>query len=70
MLTILSLVAAGVGVTLLPANAQNLQRKGVVYKNITDSTLRVPMAAVWRRDDTSATLREFLEVTTAICQAM
>ncbi|MBD1834701.1 LysR family transcriptional regulator [Cyanobacteria bacterium FACHB-472] len=63
MLTILGLVAGGVGIALLPANAQNLQRKGVVYKNITESTSTIPMAAVWRRDDASATLREFLEVT-------
>ena len=63
MLTILGLVAGGVGIALLPANAQNLQRKGVVYKNIAESTPTIPMAAVWRRDDASPTLREFLEVT-------
>ncbi|NJN38562.1 MAG: hypothetical protein HC790_07320 [Acaryochloridaceae cyanobacterium CSU_3_4] len=37
MLTILGLVAGGIGVSLLPANAQNLQRKGVVYKEIAGS---------------------------------
>jgi DNA-binding transcriptional LysR family regulator len=68
MLTILSLVAGGVGVALLPANVQNIQRKGVVYKNIVESTPTVPMAAVWRQGDSSAILREFLEVTQAIAQ--
>ena len=68
MLTILSLVAGGMGVALLPANAQNLQRKGVIYKDIIESTPTVPMAAVWRLDDASATLREFLAVTKAIAQ--
>jgi DNA-binding transcriptional LysR family regulator len=69
MLTILGLVAGGVGVALLPANAQNLQRQGVVYKTIAESMPTIPMAAVWRRDDTSATLREFLDVTKAIAQS-
>lgn len=69
MLTILGLVAGGVGVALLPANAQNLQRKGVVYKNIVESTPTVPMAAVWRRGDVSATLHELLKVTKAIVQS-
>ncbi|MBD1890844.1 LysR substrate-binding domain-containing protein [Coleofasciculus sp. FACHB-SPT9] len=68
MLTILGLVAGGVGVALLPANVQNLQRKGVLYKNIAEPTPTVPMAAVWRQDDASATLREFLGVTKAIAQ--
>ena len=34
MLTILSLVAAGVGLAILPDNVLNLQRKDVVYKNM------------------------------------
>ncbi|MFE1748512.1 LysR substrate-binding domain-containing protein [Coleofasciculus sp. H7-2] len=68
MLTILGLVAGGVGVALLPANVQNLQRKDVFYKNIAEYTPTVAMAAVWRRDDASATWREFWEVTKAIAQ--
>jgi DNA-binding transcriptional LysR family regulator len=66
MLTILGLVAGGVGVALLPANTQNIQRKGVIYKNIAESTPTIPMAAVWRKKDNSPILREFLEVTKAI----
>lgn len=65
MLTILGLVAGGVGIALLPANAQNIQRKGVIYKSIAESTPTIPMAAVWRADDNSPILREFLEVTRA-----
>lgn len=63
MLTILGLVAGGIGVALLPANAQNLQRKGVVYKPLKGQTATVQMAVVWRRNDSSAILRKFLEVT-------
>ncbi|EGK88080.1 LOW QUALITY PROTEIN: transcriptional regulator, LysR family [Microcoleus vaginatus FGP-2] len=68
MLTILGLVAGGVGIALLPANAQNIQRKGVIYKSIAESTPTVPMAAVWRADDNSPILREFLEVTRAMAK--
>lgn len=68
MLTILSLVAGGIGVALLPENAQNLQRKGVIYKSIVESTPTIPMAAVWRRDGASPSLNKFLEVTKAVTQ--
>jgi DNA-binding transcriptional LysR family regulator len=63
MVTILSLVAGGVGVTLLPANAQKLQRQGVVFRPILGQNLTRQIAVVWRRDDSSAIVREFLEVT-------
>jgi DNA-binding transcriptional LysR family regulator len=62
MLTILGLVSGGVGIALLPANAQNLQRKGVVYRNIQGEVPTVSMAAVWRSDDSSMILRHFLSV--------
>jgi len=63
MLTILSLVAGGVGIALLPANAQNLQRKGVVYRTIQGQTTTIQIAVVWRRKNSSAILHKFLEVT-------
>jgi len=63
MITVLSLVAGGVGVALLPANAQNLQRTGVVYRSIQGKSLTRPIAAVWRNDDSSVVLQNFLQVT-------
>ncbi|UKO99053.1 LysR substrate-binding domain-containing protein [Nostoc sp. UHCC 0870] len=62
LITVLSLVAGGVGVTLLPANAQNLQRTGVVYRPIQGKNLTRPIAAVWRSDDMSVILQNFLQV--------
>jgi DNA-binding transcriptional LysR family regulator len=61
MLTILSLVAGGVGIALLPANAKNLRRKGVVYRTIQGQTATIKMAAVWRHNDRSVILSNFLE---------
>ncbi|MBD2164926.1 LysR family transcriptional regulator [Calothrix membranacea FACHB-236] len=62
MITVLSLVAGGVGVALLPSNVQNLQRKGVVYKPIQDANLTREIVVLWRREDTSPVLHEFLKV--------
>jgi DNA-binding transcriptional LysR family regulator len=63
MITVLSLVAGGVGVALLPANAQNLVRKGVVYREIQGENLTRQLAVIWRRDDSSIILREFIALT-------
>lgn len=62
MLTILSLVAAGVGLAILPSNVLNLHRKGVVYREISGLDLTRKMLAVWRADYNSATLKGFLEL--------
>lgn len=62
MITVLSLVAGGVGVALLPANAQNIQRTGVVYRPIEGKNLNRQIAVVWRGDDSSVMLQNFLKV--------
>lgn len=70
MITVLSLVAGGVGVALVAANAQTLGRQGVVYRAIQGENLTLQLAVIWRRDDTSVILREFLEVTKDVAQAL
>lgn len=62
MSTVLSLVAGGVGISLLPANAQNLQRTGVVFRLIQEQSPIFQIAMVWRRNDSSIILHNFLEV--------
>lgn len=57
MLTILSLVVAGVGLAILPSNVLNLPRKGVVYREITGLNLVRQITAVWRHNNPSATLQ-------------
>jgi DNA-binding transcriptional LysR family regulator len=68
MITVLSLVAGGVGVALLRANVQNLQRRGVVYRPIQGQNLTRQIAVVWRRDDSSVVLHEFLKVIQDVTQ--
>lgn len=61
MQTIISLVAASMGVAIVPASMQNFQRKGVVYKSLPESTCMVAIALIWRNAPTQAVQR-FLEV--------
>lgn len=62
MQTIVSLVAAEMGVAIVPESLQHLQRTGVVYKPIQQSTTLVAIAMIWRQNDTSPTVQRFLEV--------
>ncbi|HEY9728155.1 MAG TPA: LysR family transcriptional regulator [Chroococcales cyanobacterium] len=68
MSTVLSLVAGGVGISLLPANAKNLQRIGVVFRFIQEQSPIFQTAMVWRRSDASVILHNFLEVVRHVTQ--
>jgi DNA-binding transcriptional LysR family regulator len=60
--TVLSLVAGGAGVSLLPANVRKLQRTGVVYRDIEEPSPVLEIVAVRRTNNNSAILGNFLEV--------
>lgn len=62
MQTIISLVAAGIGVALVPETLQNLSRKGLVYKRLAGVTPKLELAVAWRREDKSPLLAGFLQV--------
>jgi len=62
MQTIVSLVAAGIGVALVPATLQNLSRRGLVYKPLSGVSAKLELAVAWRRDDHSPLLQTFLAV--------
>jgi DNA-binding transcriptional LysR family regulator len=62
MQTIISLVAANMGVALVPASVGNLHRVGVIYKPLQDVTTEVAMGIIWRRDDTLPVLQRFLQI--------
>jgi DNA-binding transcriptional LysR family regulator len=66
MQTIVSLVSANMGVSILPESIQEAQRQGVVYKPIRSSSLGVEklatIAIVWRIDDDSPTMNRLLEI--------
>jgi DNA-binding transcriptional LysR family regulator len=60
--TIVSLVAAEMGIAIVPESLQHLQRTGVLYKAIQEPTSKVAIAMIWRRNDISSTVQRFLEV--------
>ena len=61
MQTTVSLVAGGVGVTMVPASLQNLRRTGVVYKRVEGLPPEVELGVAWRRGDTSPVSKAFLD---------
>ncbi len=60
--TITSLVAAGIGVSLVPASLQNLRRVGVVYKRLRGISAKIEIAAAYREDQAPPVLELFLAV--------
>jgi DNA-binding transcriptional LysR family regulator len=58
----IALVAAGLGISPVPAAIQGFKRKGVVYRPLRPHTLRIEMGLAWRRDDNSALVQQFRRV--------
>ncbi|MBH8576357.1 LysR family transcriptional regulator [Nostocaceae cyanobacterium CENA369] len=70
MQTIVSLVAAEMGVAIVPASLQNLQRTGVVYKTVQESTPKVSIAMIWRKNETSPTVQKLVEIVRQIAKQL
>ncbi len=63
VVTILGLVAGGIGVSILPDSVQNLQRKGVVYRPISgQNTMADRLNIVYLKDNKSIHLKDFIDV--------
>src|SRR5438477_10418452 len=62
MHTIVSLVAAGMGVSLVPLSVRNIRSQGVVYRELEGIAALTEMAVAWPRDSRSAIVQNFLTV--------
>jgi DNA-binding transcriptional LysR family regulator len=60
--TVVALVAAAVGVALLPASAQWLHFEGVAFRRVTGADVRAPVSLTWRAGDESPVLAGFLSI--------
>lgn len=58
---LLGLVAAGLGVSLLPASSRALCREGVVFVPLEGEVPAVSLFMLWRRDDEREVLRAFAD---------
>jgi DNA-binding transcriptional LysR family regulator len=65
MQTIVSLVAAGMGVALVPASLVKLRRTGVVYRPLADASPRIELGIAWRAADDAPAVRAFVDLACA-----
>jgi DNA-binding transcriptional LysR family regulator len=59
---VVGLVAAGIGVALVPAFAQEIRLRGVTFRPLAEKSPAVGTCIAWRRDDESPVLAAFIEV--------
>jgi DNA-binding transcriptional LysR family regulator len=69
MQTVIGLVAAGVGVSLVPESVRALERHGVIYRPLDGDAPDVKLAMAWRAADDSPVLTAFLEKARATAPA-
>ena len=60
--TLVSLVAAGLGVALVPASVQHLHITGATYRPLSEPRPMVELAVATRRDDPSPLIRRVLDL--------
>jgi len=60
--TLVSFVAAGLGVSLVPESVRHMTVHGAVYRPLARDAAAVELAVAWRRADTSPVLERALEV--------
>lgn len=60
MQTIIGLVAAGLGIAIVPASLQNFHRGGVIYRPIKEEIPNTGLYLTWRQHDSSPVVRAFL----------
>ena len=62
MQTVISLVSAEMGVALIPRSLQNLQRTGVVYKQLKEQSPMSEIHLAWRSEDALPALGLFVQI--------
>lgn len=62
MQTIISLVAAGLGIAFVPTSMQNFHTSRVIYRPLQEQTPQTGLYLAWRQQDSSPVLRAFLSL--------
>jgi DNA-binding transcriptional LysR family regulator len=63
--TLVSFVAAGLGVSLVPESVRHMTVHGAVYRPLAREAAAVELAVAWRREDTTPVLERALDVVRA-----
>ena len=58
--TVVSLVAAGLGVSLVPISIQQIQAPGVVFRPLAGASAHVTLSLAWRRHERASVVRNFV----------
>jgi DNA-binding transcriptional LysR family regulator len=58
----LGLIAAGLGIALVPSTMQSVRMTGVVYRRLREIAPKAFLGLAWRRDDPSPVLKQFINV--------
>lgn len=66
--SIVNLVAAGLGVSLVPASMQKIHSEGIVYRTLEDGAPVAQMSLIYRRGDTAATVRNLRALATSLAR--
>lgn len=63
IISTLNLVAAGIGVSIVPASLQRLQMDGIVYRKLEDMPqLTAPLILAYRRGENAAAVNRFIDL--------
>jgi len=65
--SIANLVAAGLGVSVVPSSMRQVLSDGVVYRSIDGDAPKAHMSLAYRRDEASATVRNLVDLTRRLC---
>lgn len=69
IISTLNLVAAGIGVSIVPASLQRLQMDGIVYRKLEDMPqLTAPLILACRRGENSAAVQRFIDLVRTTAQ--
>ena len=66
--TVVSLVRAGLGVSIAPQCVSSLRLEGVTYKALTPSKVRTSVVMCWHKDNTRTALQRFVDVTRRVAR--
>jgi DNA-binding transcriptional LysR family regulator len=64
----LGLIAAGLGIALVPTTMQSVRMAGIVYRRIQGAAPKAFLGLAWRRGDPSPVLKQFLNLVRSIAK--